>query len=190
MFFRKDMNPQRNFGRVEIICGSMFSGKTEELIRRLNRAKISGYKIIVFKHELDTRYNTDEIVSHNKNSIFSNPVASSEKILSFTDNYEVIGIDEAQFFDDGLVKVCKKLADSGKRVIIAGLDMDYSGNPFGPIPKLMASSENITKVHAICVDCGEDALYSNRKTKNKKQIQLGEKNEYKPLCRSCFNNIA
>jgi thymidine kinase len=173
-------------GWVEVVCGSMFSGKTEELIRKLNRAKIARQKVEIFKPALDTRYHHEDIVSHNANAIRSTPVQTSQEILLLSGDSQVIGIDEAQFFDDGLVEVCTKLADSGKRVIVAGLDMDFQGNPFGPMPQLMAIAEYVTKVHAICVVCGELASYSFRKTDINSQVMLGETESYEARCRKCM----
>ncbi len=164
----------------------MFSGKTEELIRKLNRAKIARQKVEIFKPAMDTRYHADDIVSHNSNAIRSTPVQSSQEILLLSGDCEVIGIDEAQFFDDGLVEVCNKLADTGKRVIVAGLDMDFQGNPFGPMPQLMAIAEYVSKVHAICVVCGELASYSFRKKPVTSQVMLGETESYEARCRKCM----
>ncbi len=176
-------------GRIEVICGSMFSGKTEELIRRLKRATIARQKVEIYKPAIDTRYSDENVVSHDSNSILSTPVNTSESILLLTSDVDVVGIDEAQFFDENLVEVCKTLADNGIRVIIAGLDMDYLGKPFGPIPALCSIAEDVTKVHAICVECGSLAQYSYRLAVSDKQVLLGEKNEYKPLCRTCYNNF-
>ncbi|HCM60420.1 MAG TPA: thymidine kinase [Bacteroidales bacterium] len=173
-------------GSVEVIAGSMFSGKTEELIRRLRRAKFAGLKVEIFKPAVDTRYSEDMVVSHDEKSILSTPVENASSILLLTSGVEVVGIDEAQFFDNSLVEVCTMLADSGTRVIVAGLDMDFSGRPFGPMPALMATAEFVTKVHAICVRCGNLANYSYRKTKSEKVVVLGEKDIYEPLCRSCY----
>lgn len=178
-------SPQK-FGWIEVICGSMFSGKTEELIRRLNRAKFAKQKIEIFKPLTDTRYSEEEIVSHDKNSIRSTTVSSASEILLFGGDSDVVGIDEAQFFDDALIEVCSQLANQGKRVIIAGLDMDYKGLPFGPMPSLMAIAEFITKVHAICVKCGDIANHSFRIVDNDKKILLGETDSYEPRCRKCF----
>jgi thymidine kinase len=174
-------------GWVEVICGSMFSGKTEELIRRLNRAKIARQKVEIFKPGIDTRYHDKDIVSHNQNSIRSTTINASSEILLYAGDCDVIGIDEAQFLDMAIVDVVNKLALSGKRVIIAGLDMDSSGKPFGAMPYLMATAEYVTKVHAICVQCGDIANYSYRKTGDKKQIMLGEHDTYEARCRKCFN---
>lgn len=173
-------------GRIEVICGSMFSGKTEELLRRLRRAKFAKQHVEIFKPSIDTRYSPEEVVSHDKNTIHSTPVEHSSNILLLSSEAEVIGIDEAQFFDDGLVKVCLQLADQGARVIVAGLDMDFKRKPFGPIPALCAVADDVTKVHAICVECGRLAIYSNRLVENDKQVMLGETEEYRPLCRRCY----
>ncbi|MRR22387.1 thymidine kinase [bacterium] len=173
-------------GSVEVIAGSMFSGKTEELIRRLRRAMFAGLKVEIFKPAVDTRYSEDKVVSHDEKSIMSTPVENASSILLLTSGVEVVGIDEAQFFDNSLIEVCTMLADNGTRVIVAGLDMDFSGKPFGPIPALMAVAEYVTKVHAICVRCGNLANYSHRKIKNDKVVVLGEKDIYEPLCRSCY----
>lgn len=173
-------------GRIEVICGSMFSGKTEELIRRLKRATFAHQRVEIFKPSLDTRYSEVDIVSHDHNSIRSTPVDSSASILLLSSNNDVIGIDEAQFFDDKLTDVCEELANKGVRVIVAGLDMDYQGKPFGPIPGLCAIADNVTKVHAICVKCGSLAYISHRLVKNDKKVLLGTQEEYEPLCRSCY----
>lgn len=173
-------------GWIEVICGSMFSGKTEELLRRLNRVMIARQKVEIFKPAIDTRYHEQNVVSHNANSIRSTPVQFSEDILLLAGNCDVVGIDEAQFFDDALVEVCTKLASSGKRVIVAGLDMDFSGKPFGPMPQLLAIAEYVTKVHAICIKCGDIAHYSYRLTPNQKTVMLGEKDTYEARCRRCF----
>jgi len=174
-------------GSVEVITGSMFSGKTEELIRRLRRAQFAGLKVEIFKPSLDKRYSEMRVVSHDEKSIVSTPVDNSSSILLLTDNIDVVGIDEAQFFDNSIVDVCNKLADNGIRIIIAGLDMDFMGNPFGPMPALLSIAEYITKVHAICVRCGSLAQYSFRKSLEEEVVVLGEKDKYEPLCRSCFN---
>ncbi|MGL5635288.1 MAG: thymidine kinase [Bacteroidales bacterium] len=173
-------------GRIEVICGSMFSGKTEELIRRMKRAKIARQAVEIFKPTVDVRYSNDEVVSHDKNSIISTPVDNSSSILLLSSNVEVVGIDEAQFFDEGLTDVCNQLANNGIRVIVAGLDMDYKGKPFGPMPALCAIADDVTKVHAICTRCGNLANYSYRLIENEKQVLLGEKSEYEPLCRACY----
>lgn len=173
-------------GQIEVICGSMFSGKTEELLRRLKRAKIAKQKVEIFKPAIDTRYSVGDVVSHDKNSIASTAVEHSSNILLLSSDIEVVGVDEAQFFDAGLVDVCQQLADSGIRVIIAGLDMDFQRNPFGPMPPLCSIADEVTKVHAICVDCGRLANYSHRLVANDKQVMLGELEEYQPLCRICY----
>lgn len=173
-------------GWIEVICGSMFSGKTEELIRRLRRAQIANLKVEIFKPQIDTRYHQFDIVSHDSKSIISTPVDSSSALPLIASNAEVIGIDEAQFFDAGLPEVCEALALQGKRVIIAGLDMDYRGNPFGPMPALMAKAEYVTKVHAICVVCGDIATHSYRTSQQAELVLLGEKDNYEPRCRKCF----
>lgn len=174
-------------GWVEVICGSMFSGKTEELIRRLNRAKIAQQKVEIFKPAIDVRYHEANIVSHNQTAIRSTPVNTSEEILLMTSECEVVGLDEAQFFDEGIVEIVNKLAEQGKRVIIAGLDMDSSGVPFGPMPNLMAIAEYVTKVHAICVVCGDIAHYSYRKVADGQQVLLGEADSYEARCRRCYH---
>jgi thymidine kinase len=174
-------------GRIEVICGSMFSGKTEELIRRLKRAKFARQKVEIFKPALDTRYSEVEVVSHDSNHITSTPIESSASILLLASDVEVVGIDEAQFFDNELVAVCNELANRGMRVIIAGLDMDFRCQPFGPMPALMAIADSVTKVHAICVKCGNLAYVSHRLVDGEKQVLLGEKMEYEPLCRECYN---
>lgn len=165
----------------------MFSGKTEELIRRLNRARIARQRVEIFKPMIDTRYSPEDVVSHDSKAIRCTPVPSPGNILLMTGDVDVIGIDEAQFFDMSLVDVCNSLADQGVRVIVAGLDMDYLGKPFGPLPALLAISEYVTKVHAICIRCGNLALYSHRKTDSSQLVVLGETDTYEPLCRSCFN---
>jgi thymidine kinase len=174
-------------GSVEVITGSMFSGKTEELIRRLRRAQFAGLKVEIFKPSLDNRYSENRVVSHDEKSIVSTPVDNSAAILLMAGNVDVIGIDEAQFFDNSIVDVCNKLADNGVRVVVAGLDMDFMGNPFGPIPALLSVSEYITKVHAICMRCGSLAQYSFRKSDEAQVVLLGEKDKYEPLCRDCYN---
>ncbi|WAC11688.1 thymidine kinase [Dyadobacter pollutisoli] len=183
---RKENQSPRT-GWIEVICGSMFSGKTEELIRRLNRAKIARQRIQIFKPALDKRYHDENIVSHNDNSIRSIPVQLSSEITNLAENYEVIGLDEAQFFDEGIVAVCDNLANSGKRVIVAGLDMDYMGKPFGCMPQLMAIAEFVTKVHAICMVCGEVASHSYRLSPSNERVLLGETDLYEARCRRCFN---
>jgi thymidine kinase len=173
-------------GWIEVICGSMFSGKTEELLRRLNRAKIANQRIEIFKPMIDTRYDEEEVVSHDKNSIRSTPVDSSEKILLLASDVDVIGIDEAQFFDNNLHNVCNELANQGIRVIVAGLDMDFQGKPFGPMPNVLAVAEYVTKVHAICVKTGKLANYSHRIMGGSATIELGELDRYEPLSREAY----
>ncbi len=173
-------------GWIEVVCGSMFSGKTEELIRRLNRAKIAKQKIEIFKPAIDKRYADMQVVSHNANSMDSTPVEAASEILLLANNAEVIGIDEAQFFDEALPEVCTQLAEQGKRVIVAGLDMDFLGRPFGPMPNLLAIAEYVTKVHAICMHCGQLAYVSHRTSEEKQTVVVGEKDRYEPLCRACF----
>ncbi|MBO5001259.1 MAG: thymidine kinase [Prevotella sp.] len=173
-------------GRIEVVCGSMFSGKTEELIRRMKRAKFARQRVEIFKPSLDTRYSDIDVVSHDQHSIPSTPIDSSSSILLLSSDIEVVGIDEAQFLDDGLVDVCNELANRGVRVIVAGLDMDYKGVPFGPMPALCAIADDVTKVHAICVKCGALAYVSHRLVQNDKRVLLGETNEYEPLCRECY----
>lgn len=173
-------------GRIEVICGSMFSGKTEELIRRLKRATFAKQRVEIFKPAMDTRYSEDSVVSHDSNSIQSTSIDSSASILLFTSEIDVVGIDEAQFFDDGLVGVCNQLANNGIRVVVAGLDMDFKGIPFGPMPGLCAIADEVTKVHAICVKCGRLAYISHRVVDNDKRVLLGEQSKYEPLCRECY----
>ena len=173
-------------GRIEVVCGSMFSGKTEELIRRMKRAKFAKQKVEIFKPSLDTRYSDEDVVSHDKNTIRSTPIDSSGAILLLASDIDVVGIDEAQFFDDGLVEVCNQLANNGIRVIVAGLDMDFKGIPFGPMPALCAIADDVTKVHAICVKCGSLAYVSHRTVDSDRRVLLGETMEYEPLCRECY----
>lgn len=173
-------------GRIEVVCGSMFSGKTEELIRRMKRAKFAKQKVEIFKPSIDTRYSDEDVVSHDQNSIHSTPIESSGSLLLLASDIDVVGIDEAQFFDNGLVEVCNELANRGVRVIVAGLDMDFKGIPFGPIPALCAIADEVTKVHAICVRCGVLAYVSHRLISNDRRVLLGEKDEYEPLCRECY----
>ncbi len=186
MFLENPVNHSKPRGWIEVICGSMFSGKTEELIRRLKRAKIARQKVEIFKPEIDKRYDELNVVSHDANAILSTPVPSSSHILLLANDVDVIGIDEAQFFDTELTNVCNHLASTGIRVIVAGLDMDYLGKPFGPMPALLATAEYITKVHAICMSCGNLANHSHRVVHNDKLVLLGEKDAYEPLCRTCF----
>ena len=180
------MGEMRRPGRIEVVCGSMFSGKTEELIRRMKRAVFAHQKVEIFKPAIDTRYSDEDVVSHDSNSIKSTPVESSASILLLSSDIDVVGIDEAQFLDDGLVDVCNQLANRGVRVIIAGLDMDFKGVPFGPIPALCAIADDVTKVHAICVKCGNLAYLSHRIVSGDKRVMLGEQTEYEPLCRECY----
>ena len=188
MFLEKSNENKSTRGWIEVISGSMFSGKTEELIRRLKRARIARQKVEIFKPQIDVRYSEDEVVSHDSNSIRSTPVSSSRNIPLMISDVDVVGIDEAQFFDKGLVEVAVKLADLGVRVIIAGLDMDFKGIPFGPIPGLMAIADDVTKVHAICVKCGNIAQFSHRLSDKEQVVLLGEKDVYEPLCRRCFKD--
>ena len=173
-------------GRIEVVCGSMFSGKTEELIRRLRRAKFARQRVEIYKPAIDKRYSEEEVVSHDSNAIMSTPIDSSAQILLLSSDIDVVGIDEAQFFDDGLVDVCNELANRGVRVIVAGLDMDYKGVPFGPIPAVCAIADDVQKVHAICVKCGALAYVSHRKVHGDKRVMIGEMQEYEPLCRDCY----
>ena len=174
-------------GVIEVICGSMFSGKTEELIRRMKRAQFAKQKVEIFKPAIDVRYSDNQVVSHDQNVIPSTPVESSGNILLLSGDIDVVGIDEAQFFDEGLVAVCNQMANQGVRVIVAGLDMDFKGKPFGPMPALCAIADDVTKVHAICVECGRLAGFSHRLIQNDKLVLLGEKEEYQPLCRACYH---
>ena len=186
MFLENTVNLNGEFGWIEVICGSMFSGKTEELIRRLNRAKIAKQKIKVFKPSIDKRYDKEYIISHNQKHLSSSIISEASEILGLSEGYNVVGIDEAQFFDLGIVKVCNDLANKGFRVILAGLDMDYQGNPFGPMPALMATAEYVTKVHAVCARSGNLANHSFRTSKNNSLIHIGEKESYEPLSRVEF----
>ncbi|MGC9341797.1 MAG: thymidine kinase [Bacteroidales bacterium] len=187
MFLENSIKKGDRAGSIEVICGSMFSGKTEELIRRLKRARFAKQNVEIFKPIIDTRYSEEEVVSHDENSIMSTPVSSSANIVLLASDVDVVGIDEAQFFDMGLIEVCNQLAEQGVRVIVAGLDIDYLGRPFGPIPGLLATAEYVTKVHAICVKCGNLAHHSHRLSAGDKLVQLGETESYEPLCRRCFN---
>jgi thymidine kinase len=179
-------NQVNRLGWIEVICGSMFSGKTEELIRRLKRARIARQKVEIFKPEIDKRYDDVNVVSHDENAILSTPVQSAAQILLLTNNVDVVGIDEAQFFDDELPSVCNTLASQGIRVIIAGLDMDYRGIPFGPMPNLIAIADDVSKVHAICMHCGDLAQFTHRTVKDDHLVMLGEMDVYEPLCRRCY----
>ncbi|RPD50705.1 thymidine kinase [Paracnuella aquatica] len=185
MFIEPNLSGERR-GWIEVICGSMFSGKTEELIRRLKRARIANLKVEIFKPATDTRYDVVKIVSHDTNAIHSTPVDNSQKLLLLAQDVDVVGIDEAQFFDGEIANVCDELAFRGVRVIVAGLDMDFQGNPFGQMPNLLAKADFITKLHAICVQCGNIANYSYRKIPNEDQVMLGEKDVYEPRCRRCY----
>ena len=185
-FSEDQIDETRRRGRIEVICGSMFSGKTEELIRRMKRAKFAKQNVEIFKPSIDVRYSDVDVVSHDSNTIASTPIESSGSILLLSSDKDVVGIDEAQFLDDGLVEVCNRLANQGVRVIIAGLDMDYKGVPFGPIPALCAIADEVTKVHAICVKCGHLAYVSHRLSKSDKRVLLGEQDKYEPLCRKCY----
>ncbi len=176
-------------GWIEVIVGSMFSGKTEELIRRLKRAKLANQKVNIFKHALDNRYSTDEVVSHDDNSIGSKSVSSAKEILAHVSGIDVVGVDECQFFAEDLIEICNYIANSGVRIIVAGLDMDYQGKPFGFIPNLMAVADYVTKLHAVCVKCGNPAIYSHRKIDKDGLVLLGAYNEYEPLCRGCFTFV-
>ncbi len=186
MFLERSVNQANNIGWIEVICGSMFSGKTEELLRRIRRAKLAKQKIKIFKPKQDVRYSKKKVTSHDNNSIKSKPINSPSKILEIAEKFDVIGIDEAQFFDESIVEVCNKLADSGKRVIVAGLDMDYMGKPFGPMPNLLAIAEYVTKVHAICTRSGKMASYTHRIAKSDELILLGDTRKYEALSRKEF----
>lgn len=188
MFVENLQTATKKKGWIEVICGSMFSGKTEELIRRLKRAKYARQRVEIFKPAIDVRYAEESVVSHDANSILSTPVQGSQHILLLSGDVEVVGIDEAQFFDDGIVEVCNVLADRGTRVIVAGLDMDFLGKPFGPMPALMSCAEYVTKVHAVCVRCGNLANFSHRLAESQQLVLLGETNHYEPLCRDCFRS--
>ena len=187
MFLENTINHAKQSGWMEVICGSMFSGKTEELIRRLRRAEMAGQNVEIFKPKLDTRYAEEEVVSHNQNKIRSTPVESPSEILLLGSTCDVVGIDESQFFDESVVEVANTLANNGVRVVIAGLDMDFMGRPFGPIPNLMATAEYVTKVHAICKRTGNLAHHSMRTTANKDLVQLGETESYEAVSRKVFN---
>ena len=180
------MGEARRPGRIEVVCGSMFSGKTEELIRRMRRAEFAKQKVEIFKPAIDTRYSEEDVVSHDQHAIPSTPIDSSASILLLSSDIDVVGIDEAQFFDMGIVDVCNELANRGVRVIVAGLDMDFRGVPFGPMPALCAIADDVTKVHAICVKCGNLAYVSHRIVEDERRVLLGETQEYEPLCRECY----
>lgn len=189
MFLEQIPSEARQNGWIEVICGSMFSGKTEELIRRLKRVEFAQQKLLLFKPALDNRYHEEQVVSHKGSSLEAIPVANSSEILKHWKKERIVAIDEAQFFDEGLTAICNDLARHGVRVIIAGLDMDYLGQPFGPMPNLLCMAEYVTKVHAICVSCGNLAQYSHRTTKDEGQVLVGAVEKYEPLCRSCYNKI-
>jgi thymidine kinase len=186
MFLENTVNHEEQFGWIEVICGSMFSGKTEELIRRLRRAQFAQQKVEIFKPIVDSRYHEEMVVSHDENEIRSTPVPAAANIRLLADDCHVVGIDEAQFFDDEIVTVCNDLANRGVRVVVAGLDMDFKGNPFGPMPALMATAEYVTKVHAICTRTGNLANYSYRKSQSDRLVLLGETDEYEPLSRAAY----
>ncbi len=185
--FTEPSNIAQKSGWIEVVCGSMFSGKTEELIRRLKRAKIAHQQVGIFKPLLDNRYHQNNIVSHNETTISASAVANAKSMLELADTFGVIGIDEAQFFDEDILHVVEKLANMGKRVIVAGLDMDYAGKPFGPMPKLLSIANFVTKLHAVCMQCGGAASYSFRISNNTDQVVIGEKDHYEARCRSCFH---
>ena len=187
VFLESSRRATGRHGSIEVITGSMFSGKTEELIRRLRRARFAGLKVEIFKPSVDIRYSGTMVVSHDEKSIVSTPVGNAASILLLAGDVDVVGIDEAQFFDNSVVDVCNKLADNGVRVVVAGLDMDFMGKPFGPIPALLSIAEYITKVHAICMHCGGLAQYSHRKSEESQVLVLGEKDKYEPLSRDCYN---
>ncbi len=191
MFLEKKASRNNKKGWIEVICGSMFSGKTEELLRRIRRAEFANQEIELFKPAIDNRYDENDVVSHNENSRVATPVNNSSEILLYVNMnaVEVVAIDEIQFFDEGIVNVCKQLANAGIRVIVSGLDMDYKGNPFGPMPQLMSIAEYVSKQHAICTKCGDLAQFSHRIIAGDKQVLLGEKDAYAPLCRHCFNEL-
>ena len=190
MFSERDtQSPHERRGSIEVVCGSMFSGKTEELIRRMKRAQFAKQRVEIFKPSIDVRYSEEDVVSHDHNAIRSTPVDSSGNILLLTSDGDVVGIDEAQFFDEGIVDVCNELANRGLRVIVAGLDMDFRGVPFGPMPALMAIAEDVYKTHAICVRCGSLAYVSHRLVDSQRRVLLGETQEYEPICRKCYNKL-
>ena len=189
MFLENTVNHKEQLGRIEVICGSMFSGKTEELLRRLKRARFANQHVLIFKPQTDVRYSDKKVVSHDANEIMSTPVENAIDILSKVSDAHVVAIDEAQFFDDEIIAVCNQLANNGIRVIVAGLDMDFKGNPFGPMPHLMAIAEFVTKVHAICTKTGNLAHFSHRTSENDDLVLLGERTEYEPLSRAAFNKL-
>ena len=190
MFLEHFPDDVKQHGWIEVVCGSMFSGKTEELIRRLKRAQFANQKILLVKPSIDDRYHRENVVSHQGNSFNALAVKSAQEILTIWKKEKVVAIDEAQFFDEGIIDVCNSLAEKGVRVIIAGLDMDFQGVPFGPMPHLLSIAEYVTKVHAICLSCGNLAQFSHRTVDAKEQVMVGAVEEYKPLCRSCYNKIA
>ena len=189
MFLENTVNHKEQLGWIEVICGSMFSGKTEELLRRLKRARFANQHVLIFKPQTDVRYSDKKVVSHDANEIMSTPVENATDILSKVNHADVVAIDEAQFFDDDIIAVCNQLANNGVRVIVAGLDMDFKGNPFGPMPHLMAIAEFVTKVHAICTKTGNLAHFSHRTSENDDLVLLGERTEYEPLSRAAFNKL-
>ena len=189
MFLENTVNHKEQLGWIEVICGSMFSGKTEELLRRLKRARFANQHVLIFKPQTDVRYSDKKVVSHDANEIMSTPVENATDILSKVNHADVVAIDEAQFFDDDIIAVCNQLANNGIRVIVAGLDMDFKGNPFGPMPHLMAIAEFVTKVHAICTKTGNLAHFSHRTSENDDLVFLGERTEYEPLSRAAFNKL-
>lgn len=189
MFLENTVNHKEQLGWIEVICGSMFSGKTEELLRRLKRARFANQHVLIFKPQTDVRYSDKKVVSHDANEIMSTPVENATDILSKVNHADVVAIDEAQFFDDEIIAVCNQLANNGIRVIVAGLDMDFKGNPFGPMPHLMAIAEFVTKVHAICTKTGNLAHFSHRTSENDDLVLLGERTEYEPLSRAAFNKL-
>ena len=189
MFLENTVNHKEQLGWIEVICGSMFSGKTEELLRRLKRARFANQHVLIFKPQTDVRYSNKKVVSHDANEIMSTPVENATDILSKVNDADVVAIDEAQFFDDDIIAVCNQLANNGIRVIVAGLDMDFKGKPFGPMPHLMAIAEFVTKVHAICTKTGNLAHFSHRTSENDDLVLLGERTEYEPLSRAAFNKL-
>lgn len=189
MFLENTVNHKEQLGWIEVICGSMFSGKTEELLLRLKRARFANQHVLIFKPQTDVRYSDKKVVSHDANEIMSTPVENATDILSKVNHADVVAIDEAQFFDDDIIAVCNQLANNGIRVIVAGLDMDFKGNPFGPMPHLMAIAEFVTKVHAICTKTGNLAHFSHRTSENDDLVLLGERTEYEPLSRAAFNKL-
>ena len=190
MFLEQFPLQKKSNGWIEVICGSMFSGKTEELIRRLRRAEFANQQLILFKPKIDNRYSKNNVVSHSGNEFEAVLIENSSEIIGHIDQHMVVAIDEAQFFDDGIVGVCELLSAKGIRVVLAGLDMDYTGKPFGPMPNLLAVAEYVTKVHAICVSCGNLAQFSNRTVSETSQVLVGAVEKYRPLCRACFTNTA